>query len=281
MFRPLRSILTAALLPVVLVGCGDEAREPVEIQFAGLVGDEPFACGGVYADMGATSVDYRVGDFRFYVSDVRLVTADGEEAPVHLDQDALLQHDDVALLDFEDGTATCDAGDPQMKQSVVGTVRAGEYTGIRFVLGVPEELNHLDPLRQPSPLNISAVHWSWARGYMFLRTQGRALLEEDAQQVWIVHTGSAGCEADAQGNPLGCVHDNRPEVALDGFDPSADVIVADLARLLESANLEEVSGTASGCEGDHADPDCLAIFDALGIPHGGEDAPLQTFFRVE
>jgi uncharacterized repeat protein (TIGR04052 family) len=284
MFRRLYATLLSCALALGAAACGDDGpREPVEIQFAGLVGDAPFACGETYAGMGATGVDFRAGDFRFFVSDVRLLTAEGREVPVQLDPEALFQAEGVALMDFEDGTATCvTAGNPQIKDSIVGTVRGDEeYTGIRFVLGVPFDLNHLDPLRQPSPLNISAVHWSWARGYMFLRTEGRALLGDEAQQAWIVHTGSDGCETDADGHVTGCAHDNRPEVTLEGFDPASNVVVADLAMLLSSANLEATSGDVAGCEGQHADPDCAPIFDALGIAHGGGAPAEQTFFRVE
>lgn len=281
MFRWLRTGWVVGVWILAGAGCGDEAREPVEIQFAGLVGESPFECGGEYAGMGVTGADFRAGDFRFFVSDVRLLTADGGEVPVHLDDEALLQHDGVALLDFEDGTAACSFGNPEMKDRIVGTARPGEYTGIRFVLGVPDDLNHLDPLRQPSPLNISAMHWGWARGYIFMRTEGRTLLDEEEVQPWVVHTGSAACETDAEGNPLGCMHENRPEVELTGFDPTEGRIVADLAALLAGANLEEVSGEVSGCEGHHTDPDCLPIFEAMGVAVDGGEAPTQTFFRPE
>jgi len=45
--------------------------------------------------------------------------------------------DDLALLDFEDGTGGCVNGTPDVNDRVAGTVPEGHYTGLRFTLGVP------------------------------------------------------------------------------------------------------------------------------------------------
>ncbi len=41
--------------------------------------------------------------------------------------------------------------------------------GLEFKIGVPETLNHIDPLTAVSPLNYTDMHWHWASGYKFFR----------------------------------------------------------------------------------------------------------------
>ena len=73
---------------------------------------------------------------------------------------------------------------------------------------------------------------------------------------------------------------NRPEVALTGFDPDKDVVVADLAALLKDANIDQNQPeTMSGCMSDPEDSDCAPIFANLGLPFGANPAKPQTFFR--
>src|SRR5512143_2372808 len=57
-----------------LGGCADR---PVEIQFRGMVGDQSFACGTAYGGIGTANSQFVPSDFRFYVSNVRLVTPGG------------------------------------------------------------------------------------------------------------------------------------------------------------------------------------------------------------
>ena len=60
--------------------------------------------------LAPTKSTITVSDFRFFVSGVSLVSASGETVPVSLTQDGKWQNGTVALLDFEDGTATCSNG---------------------------------------------------------------------------------------------------------------------------------------------------------------------------
>ncbi len=61
-------------------------------------------------------------DYRMYVHDMRLLTADGREVPLELIEDGTWQHRGVALLDFEHGSG-CDSGTEPTNASVHGMVR--------------------------------------------------------------------------------------------------------------------------------------------------------------
>lgn len=263
---------------------------PVRIQFRAAVGAMPFNCTQVFHDMGATHTDWTPADFRFYVHDVRLLTANNVEVPVQLDEDGTWQHAGVALLDFEDKTGTCSAGTTATNDHVTGQVPAGTYTGIRFRLGVPFALDHLDHGTQPAPLNVDALFWVWQAGYKFLRIEGQAqnpasALRMATPNTFLIHIGSTDCPSDdVMHPPTGpCTHPNVPEVTLASFDPSTQTIVADLAQLVTDVDLDIARPMPPpGCMSGQDDPDCPLIFAHLGLPFGTTPAPAtQAFFRVQ
>ncbi|MDP1572077.1 MAG: metallo-mystery pair system four-Cys motif protein [Vicinamibacterales bacterium] len=257
-----------------------ESAAPVSIRFEGVVGDQPFACGTTYPGLGMTKSAVRVSDFRFYVSALRLVRADGTEVPVTLAQDGLWQHEDVALVDFEDATGACMNGTPETRHVVEGTAPAGAYTGVRFEMGLPFDKNHQEPTLQPSPLNVSRMFWNWNGGYKFLRLDIRSTGQP---QGWMVHLGSTGCTPGGSATtvPTECKHGNRVTVDLPSFSVARDVIQFDMAALLAGANVDAFTEkTARGCMSGPADPDCAPLFDALGLAFGDAPASTQRVFRV-
>ncbi len=263
-----------------LGGCADR---DIEINFAAAVGAESFTCGGVYEGVGASDSRLRVTDFRFYVSNVRLLSSNGDETPLELEQDGIWQRDGLALLDFEDGTSGCDFGNALINTSVRGTVPAGIYTGVRFDLGIPFEMNHGNAETETEPLNITAMFWNWNGGYKFIRVDAFAG-PEDAAINYNLHLGSTGCDGGSPLTPptMPCANPNRPEITLAGFNPDTNVIVADLAALLADADVEtNQAGTAPGCQSFPADSDCEPVFPKLGLAYGDIPAATQQFFRVE
>lgn len=262
---------------------GTDLGEPraVSIRFEAVVGSQPFACDATYAGLGVTRSEVRVTDFRFYVSALHLVRADGVEVPVALDQDGLWQHEDVALIDFEDATGHCANGTPETRHVVEGQVPPGEYTGVRFEMGLPFEKNHRDVTLQPSPLNLTRMFWNWNAGYKFLRLDLRT---SGQPQGWMVHLGSTGCvPGDSPSTvPVECRHGNRVPVDLPSFSVDRDTIQFDVAALLAGANVDTFTEkTARGCMSGPSDPDCAPLFQALGLPFGemGAAGP-QRVFRV-
>ncbi|MDB4932231.1 MAG: hypothetical protein JWM10_4715 [Myxococcaceae bacterium] len=278
--------------PAVTDG-GDRA---VTIRFAARVGARPFRCGERYP-LGTPAVEAEVVDLRFYVHDVRLVRADGTEAHVALTASPW-QHQNVALLDFEDHTGACDQGDAETNADLVGTVAPGDYRGLRFRVGVPFAMNHTDLAAQPSPLNRSTLFWSWNSGHIFFAATTRAAATRPvtfdggladaaapgdlgAQVVMndhFTHVGSTGC----MGNPsagtavTACAKPNRPELSFDAFDAATQRVVIDLAAVKEGSNLTANDGCHSFT------PTCTPAFSHLGLDWStGAPAATQTAFRVE
>ncbi len=186
------------IVPVGLIGCGDDDDDtgddtstetgddatsdddddasgdvPVAIKFEALTGGVPFKCGAMINDVGSTKAKFTFSDYRFYVHDVRLVTAGGFERPVTLDDDGKFQADGLALMDFEDASGSCaEGGTPDLHTTLTGKAPDDDYAALRFKVGVPYEKNHADAATAAAPLNLTSMFWIWQSGYKFIRIDG-------------------------------------------------------------------------------------------------------------
>lgn len=290
-FAALSCVLAAGLLaacgtPAPVSGGGAAGTQAVALRFAAQVNGQSFACGQRYAGIGSTRSTITPSDFRFYVSEVHLIDAAGRAVPVVLAQDGAWQVDNIALLDFEDGSGPCRNGTAATNTTVRGSVPAGAYTGVRFTLGVPFARNHGDPTIAPSPLNLTAMFWTWQGGYKFFKfdtaTSGQPVTTAppDPQgggnaSGFSVHLGSTACAAPSRTSPpSACQNPNRVTVQFDRFDPTRQVVVADVGAVLAGANVDvNAPNTSPGCMSFPNDADCPPVMGALGLAYGGAAAP--------
>ncbi|QSQ22161.1 metallo-mystery pair system four-Cys motif protein [Pyxidicoccus parkwayensis] len=269
------------LLPSMLLmqACGGDSTRT--IRFSPQVREQPLSCSTSYPDIGTSRGTIQLLDFKMYLRDITLVRSNGERVAMKLEQDGTWQRDSIALLDFEDGTGTCDTGSPQVRREVVGTVADhDDYTGLEFKVGLPPEMNHLDGATAPAPLNAPGMWWSWQGGYKFLRLDVRT----EANESYFFHLGAAGCKGSV-GEGFTCASDNQAQVTLSGFNPDKNEVVLDVAGLYSELDVEHVpdgtSDTLAGCMSSAADPECAALFKQVGLSVNGSalERP-ETFFRV-
>ena len=87
-----------------------------------------------------------------------------------------LQKQDGTWLESRDWFAYLSATSGRLTAQGSG-IPAGEYTGLRFHIGVNEVANKSDPHRYAPdhPLNpqVNGLHWGWQGGYIFLALEGR------------------------------------------------------------------------------------------------------------
>jgi uncharacterized repeat protein (TIGR04052 family) len=250
----LASILCICLAAATVTTAATGLRT-YHIRFAAMVGGKPFHCGTVYEGVGigrdAIATDY----FRFYVSKVRLVDSAGRETPLALEQDGTWQQHDVAFLSFERGVS-CANGSPQDREEIVGSAPDGTYVGLRFTLGIPQALDHGDATIAQSPLNLSDMFWSWQDGYKFLRLDARVRARSGKTSAFVFHLGSTGCTMNASATH--CRATNEARVELAHFDPSTSTVVADVAALLKSTDLERNGGCMMAA-GENCSPELAAL----------------------
>lgn len=269
------AVLIVTLVSAAFAAAQDEQK--VVINFQGVVGNEVFSCDQTYKDIGTSRSTMTVSDFRFFVEDVRLVDKKGKETSVKLSDDGKYQSDKVALIDLENGEGPCKNGTPDLNTSIRGEVPKGKYVGVRFRIGVPEELNHLDPTQQPSPLNITRMMWSWQAGYKFVRIDTKTTGEPSG---YVLHLGSTECSNDPATGKTTCKIENRPEFSFPKFDLNKDVLKVDLKSLFARSNVDiNQEKTAAGCMSFAGDSDCKGIFETLGLPFDGTSQKAQSFIR--
>jgi uncharacterized repeat protein (TIGR04052 family) len=261
-------------------GAPPDGPQNVTIRFAARHGDTPVKCGETLGALGSEGGVSTLRDLRYFVHDVRLVSDAGVEQPVELDQDGTWQLNGLALLDFEDATGACEHGTPGTRDVVTGKVPPGTYTGVRFKVGVPFEMNHGDPTTAPPPLDTTSLYWGWGDGFMFLQLAMMTTPpsgEDDKAYVFAI--ASMGCEGDPRyGEAVACSLPNRAEIDLAGFDHATQAVVLDLPAVLEGRELVSKRGCASNVNNEQ----CVPLFARFGIDYatGAVTAATQTVFRV-
>jgi uncharacterized repeat protein (TIGR04052 family) len=192
---------------------------------------------------------------QLYVSEVELLRGDGKWERLALTSTPTWQSERVALLDLT-------GAQPERRGEVTGTMKGKSrqsYAGVRFVVGVPFDLNHANPLSAGAPLNRAELFWSWQSGYKFLRVE-----LTDHEHAGAFHLGSTGCSSASALRPpqLPCHRPNVMRVELRDFDPMSQPIeirVAELVAALRQSN-------QAACTGDYeSDPACAAAFALTGL----------------
>jgi uncharacterized repeat protein (TIGR04052 family) len=257
-------ILAALCLAALTASCG-QPDLGVTIPFVATWHGNPLDCRGTSPALT---------DLRFYVSNPRLIDADGHASDLSFASEVSWQNDAVALIDLENGEGECMNGTAEVFPDIVGVVRAGEYRGLRFTIGVPFLLNHANPLVAEPPLDDPDMHWHWRSGYKFLRAGVRTEMDS----FWI-HAGSAGCDGTV-GHITGCRFPNRVDVYLPDFEPGDSVVRIELTELLAGTDMDD--GVATDCSSGPPETSCLAPFAALGIDFPtGENLGSQSVFQVQ
>lgn len=194
-----------------------------------------------------------VETLQFYVSDLWLRGRDDSWQQLALTNAPPWQNERVALLDL--GSAM------RGNARVGGSVKAGDYSGIRFSVAVPFDLNHANPIGAGAPLDRPELYWTWQSGYKFFRLEF-----QNDQHARAFHLGSTGCSsASALRPPLrACAQPNIMRVELPSFDPGRQRIEIRVSSLIRVF----AEGNQSSCSGDYAsDHTCISAYTATGLDH--------------
>ena len=278
-------------------GKDDHAHEPesqaIALNFKAMVGSSPLVTSPstptgndqTYSGVGQDSKTIRPLDFRFYVHDVELLNSEGATVSVTLDANDW-QYKNLALVDLDAGAT------PEQHAAVTGTAPKGTYTGVRFTLGVPHALNHTDHTagQAPHPILSAENHaagmtWVWLSGRIYARFDFNVLQADETEKKFVFHLGGTGAtnptkqEGSYTGfDPSQTVMEspNRPVITLSDFDPTKDVVAADLKTLFANVNVESGGNYMPAPMTAQANnPDPKILLKNLGLS-GGAD---QKLFR--
>ena len=160
----MRIILFSVFFAIALSSCEDDKEgavgdDTVTVRIDARVLEAPFELGTVYTE--GNGYRYRLETFRTYISMLELVDANGNA---------------TLLKDFY-------VGSMDETHSFRARVKEGDYSLIRFYLGVPADYNkNVDPTTYPNshPLSVQGsqgMFWHWNTGYIFTKFDGKADLE--------------------------------------------------------------------------------------------------------
>ncbi len=103
----------------------------------------------------ASGRKFILADFRYYISGIVLIKADGSEFPIS---------GKVLLVK------------PSVQDYALGMVPVGDYKGIRYTMGLDSATNHSNPTvyssENPLAIQTPSMHWSWSSGYIFTKVEG-------------------------------------------------------------------------------------------------------------
>lgn len=170
--------------------------------------------------------------FQYYISDLVLIAADGNEVSLS----------DIELIRYEDATA-------DNIEERTYDVPSGDYTALRFGLGVKPDLNAMDPssFAANDPLNENEF-WSASTRYVFAKIEANADLENNG-------TFDTGLSYHMGSDALYTTITFTGNFTIDGDGDPQIVITSDMLKALSD-------GTSTF---DIADPDKQRI-------HGGNQA---------
>ncbi len=271
-----------------VTGCGkkdaassNSTTDQITVNFKATVGELGLTCGKTYSGVGTTGSAIEVRDFRFFVYNPTLIKADGTKVPLTLTNDGKWQRDNVALLDFTDGTGLCDSTGTSTNRALVGTAPSDSYKGFSFQFGLPPKLNHLDAATERPPFNETGMWWTWKGGYKFARLD----FKTTGQENFYFHMGATDCTGTTE-TGFTCAYDYEAVMSFDAFDAKTQAINLDVKTLFAGSDLDAAANAQAGdfvkgCMAFPGDPECKTIFEKLGLVFSSKDAgTAQTTFTV-
>lgn len=155
------------LLSIVFLSCKEKnsssddqtpaaTAATVKLNFKVTWENAPYSNSTIYHDSYGNRL--RIDNFVSYISQLSLIKTDGSEE--------LLK--DYSLLNWANNNK------PEF------SVPKGNYSGIKFLIGVPEDVNtNVDPAQYPNSHVLSVagsqgMFWNWNTGYIFTKLEGKA-----------------------------------------------------------------------------------------------------------
>lgn len=171
--KNLKKYMLSAAVLVAFMSCSsdDENRvaNNVTLEFSNTFNNTPIVLGAATsADATVNTSDagqvHHFSELKYVVSNIRLIKADGTEIPYNVNN-------------LDTGATVVNQAKPETLNYVLSDIPVGDYTEIKFGLGVRSDLNILDQVSFPTfydnaGSNDTEMHWEWGTGYRFTKIEG-------------------------------------------------------------------------------------------------------------
>lgn len=159
-------ILLFVLLPVMMCQAQKKKAKTLDLElkphgdvilnFIPVVDGKAFFIDSIYTAPGGER--FKITNWKFFVSNIALSSSLGIEEPAIFENKL-----PVLFIDYS-----------RANHSLV-QFNTGDYTDVRFDVGLPRQLNHSDPTVALPPLDLAQqdMYWEWNSGYIFLLVEGQ------------------------------------------------------------------------------------------------------------
>lgn len=163
-------------------GCSDNEDElsgtgSLILEFDNVAGEEDLELNTDYVN--GSGEQFSVSTLQYFISNIVLIKSGGEEFVVPQDSSYF-------LVSEESGAS---------QELKLNNIPAGDYNGVRFVIGVDSLRSTMDISKRTGALDpaTNGMYWSWNSGYIFFKMEGLspAAPAEDGN-VFIYHIGGFG-----------------------------------------------------------------------------------------
>ncbi|HEY8402792.1 MAG TPA: MbnP family protein, partial [Cytophagaceae bacterium] len=140
----------------------------VELVIIPKAGEGPLFLDSIYTS--SSGVQYSLKALRLFLCDIALARSTGSEYKTFSKEN----NSGIYLMDF--GKPNFNPGMGKQSYKISFKAPVGEYSDIRYTIGVPRELNHSDPAMATGVLSLgqaASMYWEWNSGYIFFLADGK------------------------------------------------------------------------------------------------------------
>ncbi|MDO6802861.1 hypothetical protein Q4595_10415 [Wenyingzhuangia sp. 1_MG-2023] len=213
---------------------------------------------------------HHFSELKYVISNVRLLNSDGIEVAYN-------------VSDLDNGATVVDQSKEETLEYVLNNIPVGEYTQIKFGLGIETALNTLDEVSFPSfyataGANDTQMHWEWGTGYRFTKIEGFYGADNNTLSI---HSGSTvvGTEG-AYTQGVDAYRDitlSLSENAIVGNNAPKIMIDADFDKLLSGEANTITLGDSNATPSIHTANNMVLFVDNIG---GNGDDNITGMFSV-
>jgi len=203
-------IFIFSLVIASLVSCGKEkGNGDLDMVFYLEYGGKPLVMLDTFK-YPVTGQNVSFTRYAAYISNLELIKNDGSK----------LQVKDIDFLDMTNSHDKNNAANGYSYK--LKDIESGDFTGISFGFGVPQDMNAQAPKDYPSEnvLSSSANYWSSWKSYIFTRTEGKIDQDKDGslEDTFALHCGGDSAYYPFEGSKVFHITDGgttRIEIVLD------------------------------------------------------------------
>lgn len=152
----------------------DPTKGVAQFSIAHSVNGTPFEINKSFTD--ASGNTYKFQEIRYWVSNIEFVKASGESVKIADTYYLVENRDTLYYYGTSSGNVANMKSNPKIRENfLVGNIEPGDYTKVRFSIGVDPVYNSNFSLKS-GELDVNQMSqvgsWAWQTSYIFLRTKG-------------------------------------------------------------------------------------------------------------